>query len=354
MPVEATSPLESEDSPRILVVDDDPGMRGVLADILESHGYSTKGAGSGEEALQEAKVHHCDLALVDLRLPDMPGTELLQPLLKANAHMAIILLTGFADLDSAVEALHGGAFAYLTKPMNVGDLLSKIEEALEKQKQLEEEMRLREFYWRRSITDELTQVYNRRYFDELLSQEIARSERHGRSFLLLMVDIDDFKEYNDLHGHLEGDRGLTEIATLLQQATRRNDTVARYGGEEFAIIVSEAIKEVAWAVAERLREKVETARLEREELRRCLTISVGVAAFPCDAQTKEDLIAKADEALYAAKALGKNRACLFASQALGAPPSSPEEGEEIPRRSEKVLRPPPKGGFYDACHLDRG
>jgi diguanylate cyclase (GGDEF)-like protein len=314
----------------ILIVEDYPEFRQTLSDILKPRGWSIDVAGTGQEALSKAKSGSYDVALVDLRLPDMVGTELFGPLRRLSPRTDIIVLTGFADLESAMEAVNVGAFAYLTKPIQVKQLLSQIEAALRKQAVSKREALLKREYWRRSITDRLTGIYNRRYFDELLLQEIARTERYGRFFALLMVDIDDFKAYNDAHGHLEGDRALQEIASLFKRHGRRTDSLVRYGGEEFVLIMREVKKEEALGLAERLRGSIENAHLEGKKpiLRRRLTISIGIAAYPTDATSAEELVARADEALYAAKASGKNKTCLYnAARPQGDLPQDRLEGQ---------------------------
>jgi len=296
----------------ILIVDDHPEFRKCLSDILKTRGWSIDAVGTGREALSKATSGAYDVALVDLRLPDMEGRELFRPLQQLNPQTAIIVLTGFADLESAVEAVNVGAFGYLTKPPKANELLSRIEAALRKGAGSKREALLKRLYWKRSITDTLTGIYNRRYFNELLIREIARSERYGGSFALLMIDIDEFKAYNDTHGHLEGDRALQQVASLFERCARRTDSVARYGGEEFALIMGEAGKEEALLLAERLRGVIEEAHLERQKptLQGRLTISIGIAAYPTDATSATELLARADTALYAAKATGKNRSCL--------------------------------------------
>ena len=320
----------------ILIVDDDPKFRKSLCDILKTRGWSIEVVGTGQEALLKVTSGSYDVALVDLRLPDMVGTELFRPLQRLSPQTAIIVITGFADLESAMEAINVGIFAYLTKPIEVEELLSKIEEALERQATSEREMFLKRLYWQRSITDELTGVYNRRYLDALLLQEIARGERYGGSFALMMIDIDGFKAYNDAHGHLEGDRALREVTLLLRGHTRRTDSLARWGGEEFAVIMLEVEKEKAVLLAERLRGVIESAHLEGEKpiLRSKLTISIGIAVYPTDATSAEELVARADEALYAAKARGKNRSCLYNA---GAGESDPTK-DGLERQSETTSR----------------
>lgn len=160
----------------------------------------------------------------------------------------------------------------------------------------------------RSITDDLTKLYNHRYFTQMLHQEVERSARYGRPVTLVMVDIDFFKNYNDTYGHLEGNVVLKEVARILVARSRQVDIVARYGGEEFTIIMPETDKASATAMAERMRKLVRAHVFPREETQPGghLTISVGVASHPDDAESPEELIARADEALYAAKSGGRN------------------------------------------------
>lgn len=162
-----------------------------------------------------------------------------------------------------------------------------------------------------AITDGLTLVFNHRYFQEQLSKEIRRAERYNRPLSIIMMDIDYFKDYNDSFGHKRGDRVLKIIAELLAQCTRTSDIVARYGGDEFVVILPETQKEEALDLAERVRARIENSALTRgEEFKNgSLTLSLGVASFPQDAQTAGDLIDKVDEVLYLAKAAGRNKAC---------------------------------------------
>ncbi len=164
-----------------------------------------------------------------------------------------------------------------------------------------------------SYRDPLTGVFNRRYFGEMLEQEIRRAKRYGMPLSLVMADIDHFKPYNDLHGHPQGDRVLKQVAGILTANTRQVDIVARYGGEEFALILPLTAPEPALVVADKLRRSVEEARIPRGDsiFGGSLTVSLGVATFPQDAATGPDLIQSADDALYAAKEEGRNRVVTY-------------------------------------------
>lgn len=157
-----------------------------------------------------------------------------------------------------------------------------------------------------AIIDSLTGLYNHRYFCQHLEKEIERAERYSTTVSILFCDIDNFKEFNDENGHIYGDGALKKVAQLLKASIRSIDTPARYGGEEFAVILPRTSAEGALEVAERLRVSVASSRFKtRSNTDYTLTLSVGVASFPTDGNA-EELITKADLAMYRAKAAGKN------------------------------------------------
>ena len=163
---------------------------------------------------------------------------------------------------------------------------------------------------RLAMTDELTGLFNHRYFYGQLEQEFNRTLRYGHPLSLIMLDIDHFKQYNDLHGHLAGDEALHRIATLLINSTRGVDVVARYGGDEFGIILPETDLQEAWVQAERIRFAMEcdALKVQRAPGGEMLTASLGVACFGPDMHQVEDLVRAADQALYRSKAAGGNQA----------------------------------------------
>jgi diguanylate cyclase (GGDEF)-like protein len=159
--------------------------------------------------------------------------------------------------------------------------------------------------------DEGTQLFNRRHFNRVLAQEIVRAKRYKHDLTLAMIDVDHFKQYNDAVGHQAGDRALAIIARILRESFRQSDIIVRYGGEEFAVLMPETSRKEGNGVGfvDRARKGVEAAGLMFEDAtgrRRVLTISGGVATLPLQADTAEELIAKADQALYRAKARGRN------------------------------------------------
>lgn len=228
----------------------------------------------------------------------------INPLLKKEG-IRFVAATKLTSQDNLLGILYVDDFVprkmteYERKTLNLFAQIAGL--ALEKFKLIEENREM-------AITDGLTGLNNHRYFHERLSQEFGKAKRAGRPLSVLLVDVDYFKKYNDANGHLAGDEALKRIATLIRENIRIGDVAARYGGEEFAIILSEVDKETAKLVAERLRKAVETEVFAGEESlpQKKLTVSVGVSTFPEDASTKDELIKKADDALYLAKLRGRN------------------------------------------------
>ncbi len=165
---------------------------------------------------------------------------------------------------------------------------------------------------KQAITDGLTEIYNYRSFRRQLDREMKRSTRHWLKMSMIMIDIDFFKHYNDTHGHPAGDRILKQLADVFRRSTRSSDIVARYGGEEFVVILPETPKPAAFKMAEKIRRMVEEEPFPNEHTQPngALTISIGLATYPDDAQNAEELIQRADAQLYKAKQTGRNRICM--------------------------------------------
>jgi len=161
-----------------------------------------------------------------------------------------------------------------------------------------------------AIKDGLTGLYLRRHMLERLNEEISREIRLGAELSFLMIDLDRFKKYNDSFGHMAGDIVLKSVARLMQeQFSDPGDLLCRYGGEEFCILLPNCSKSKAVQLADKLRERIQTHEIILRRQKTHVTISIGVASFPKDARSKDDLIYKADEALYQAKETGRNKVC---------------------------------------------
>ncbi len=194
------------------------------------------------------------------------------------------------DLSAELPSGGGGEVGYLTQVFK--NLVTRVRER-EGQGELE----------RLSVTDALTGLYNRRHLTGTLANEVQRSRRLRRTFAVLLVDVDHFKQYNDTHGHLAGDAALVKIAEVLRKTTRGVDSVARYGGEEFLVMLLETTLATAAIVAERVRARVAAEAFEGGRL----SVSIGAAEYPSHGDTPEELIASADAAMYQAKAEGRDR-----------------------------------------------
>lgn len=468
----------------ILIIEDEKELCNILADALKSEGYEVIKAYSGLEAIAKSKEISFNLILADINLPDENGLKILSQIKETNATICGVIMTGFASVETVIEALEKEAYDYLIKPLDMRRLKRIIIKGLERQRlQIENKNLLKRLKYENekletilqveegastilnlndlarfiidkidqviackrvslmvveednlvikaakglsdeiiknsrikigegisgwvaqtgkpllvenieihpvfhkhpdpkyatksfmsvpfvyqnkvvglintidkitsfndsssifdqsdlrflvtianyvaiaienaklfeeksylAITDHLTKLYNRRYFQEHLETEIKRVKRYPRPLSLIMIDIDHFKRYNDTCGHLMGDAILRTVADSLNNNIREIDIVARYGGEEFCIILPDTEIEGAQALAEKMRKAIEERLFEFEQSQPGgrLTISCGVASFQKSMKEKDDLIKQADQALYAAKHAGRNKVCVY-------------------------------------------
>ncbi|HUK55887.1 MAG TPA: diguanylate cyclase [Nitrospiria bacterium] len=194
---------------------------------------------------------------------------------------------------------------------------------------------------RQAITDGLTGLYNHREFQRRLGEEVERGKRYGKDFSMLMLDIDHFKSFNDTYGHPMGDAVLKEIAKVIQQSIRNVDIASRYGGEEFTVILPETTGQRAKIVAERIRGSIDEERFAGASGHPArLSVSIGMASFPADADSRERLITVADEALYFAKEGGRNKVCSYSDTLKSAI-------EKDQRKLTDMLNNPKMKTFWD-------
>jgi diguanylate cyclase (GGDEF)-like protein len=301
------SEAEKRKPPEILVVDDDPMVLEIVVESIKLAGYDADACQDGQDALSKSAATEYDLILTDMKLPGLDGLSLIKRLKAGNSGTDVIVITGYGSIENAVECMRAGALDYIIKPFTVDQIQVAVRKALE-HRELRRRALERELYKELSYLDPLTGVHNRRHFDEALAAEIGKASRHKTSLVLLMIDVDDFKKYNDLFGHQKGDEALKQLGQLFKSTCRVYDVITRYGGEEFAIIFPGAGSGNAVELAERVLHAVRDAPFEGEsELPSGrFTVSIGAACYPDHGETARDLVRGADQALYDAKSDGKN------------------------------------------------
>jgi diguanylate cyclase (GGDEF)-like protein len=334
----------------IVCVDDEEGVLRVLRAQLGArfgHEAQVLTARSGDEAValfDELSRDGESLVIADQIMPGMKGVELLEIVNRRLPTTMKILLTGQAGLDAVIDAINRAHLnQYISKPWDetaillavenllrqyrlvhenqqlIASLSAKNQALLEMNRELEAKIHERTHELAEAnarlaqlaVTDGLTGLYNHRHLHERLTLEVERSQRSGLPLSLLMLDVDNFKQFNDTFGHPAGDEVLRQLARVLNDTRRANDVVARYGGEEFAVILVDTAKFTAAKVADRVRDRVSSHDFSDAAPRAGkLSVSIGVATFPDDGADAEGLVRAADTALYAAKRAGRNRVVL--------------------------------------------
>jgi diguanylate cyclase (GGDEF)-like protein len=309
-----------------LVVDDEPAVVTALRMILGEQGFEVEAAASVAEAHRAIEARAFDLAILDKNLPDGSGIEIARAIASSPSDTKVIVLTGYANLPSAVEALKVGVADYISKPFDLDDLVARVSHVmglldLERANHaLTEELQSKNAFLEKLATkDPLTRLSNHAHFQECLQRELVRAARTGRGLSLMLFDIDNFKEINDAHGHPVGDAILKRVAAILLGAARKSDQSfrlreadipARYGGDEFAVILPDTPEVGAAVLAERLRACLGSREVVGTELP-AMRISVGLASFPEDAKDRAEILRCADVAMYAAKRSGRNRTVAY-------------------------------------------
>jgi diguanylate cyclase (GGDEF)-like protein len=297
---------------RILVVDDDLGSRLVAEATVQALGHECMTASDGDEAWRLVEELSPDVVVSDRAMPGLDGLELCRRIRsgRGDGYTYIVLVTSLSNPDDVRDGMRAGADDYVTKPLNPFDLeirLLAASRVTTLHAQLEQ---ARAELTHLATTDPLTGLRNRQGLTEYLDQQHALNQRYDRAYCVALGDVDHFKRYNDAYGHPAGDRVLREIAEVLRSGVRDVDETFRYGGEEFLLVLPEQEAAGALVVVERLLSKVRALGLEHRQGTPAgiVTMSFGIATCaPGRRLTTAALIGEADEALYAAKAAGRDR-----------------------------------------------
>ncbi len=306
---------------KILVAEDDAVSRTILKRAVERLGHECLAAEDGRAAWDLFRAEPgVDTIVSDWMMPEVDGLELCKMVREEErdrpdrGYTYFIFLTALGDREHLLRGLEAGADDYLSKPLDRDELgmrlisasrVTELHRRLAYQNgELEE---LNRMLFDQSRKDPLTGLGNRLRLREDLETLQGRAERYGHGYAVVLCDVDHFKAYNDHHGHLAGDEALRRVANAIAAHARKGDAAYRYGGEEFLIILPEQTADAATATADRLRRAVEDLRLPHEaNAPGVVTVSAGVAAFS-DQDTSDDVLKRADAALYEAKEAGRNR-----------------------------------------------
>ncbi len=286
----------------ILVVDDDPEILGALSELIRQLGHLCATASDGMDALGRLREDQFDIVVTDMKMPRMDGLELIRRI-KADIgdNVDVIAITGHHSEYSYTDIIEIGASDFMKKPFSSDELEAKINRISRERCQLAELKYL-------STRDCLTGLYSRGHFDKNLRHEAARALRQQYDLFLLLIDVDNFKRYNDKHGHQRGDNLIKELAKIISSNIRKDvDSAYRYGGDEFAVILPQIQRQQALKVAERILTSYKAINLEHTSL------SIGLAKLKGSSDLLEEgvwtLLRKADIALYLVKGKGGGQVC---------------------------------------------
>lgn len=307
--------LSVPETPLILIVDDERDSATLIARMAKTSGFDSVCVTSGEDALVYLENAFVPIVLIDRMMPGMSGIELIE---KIRSHpwpgYVYTVMCSFANWERDVETgLEAGADDYIGKDVSQRHFAARLRCAM-RVVGLEHSLKSAIEYKRMmSLTDQLTNLYNRRYAAKTLGAEIARVQRDGAHFGVLLLDIDHFKRVNDVYGHEVGDMVLVKVAEVLRSFARAGDWVARMGGEEFLVVLHNTPLDGSWVFAERLRSKIESTPIQVPPHFSLVkvTASIGVTHSSLTADlsslTVTQLITDADDLMYTSKSSGRNR-----------------------------------------------
>ena len=298
--------MAEDEKQKILIVDDETANIRTLSQVLLPE-YTVYMARDGRTAIETAENIAPDLILLDILMPDMSGYDVITELKNSDRtrEIPVIFITGLSGVEDEEKGFLLGAVDYITKPFNNTIVRVRVRQHLQTLRHLRMIKRL-------GVIDPLTDIPNRRGFNERLELEWAHAMRDKSTLSILMLDIDHFKRYNDTYGHPQGDVLLRTIAGIFRQTlVRSTDYAARWGGEEFTVLLPGTNMDGALKIAERIRLNVESTAVPcADGSDTHVTISIGVCSqSPQPGDMANDFVAGADKALYSAKESGRNKVC---------------------------------------------
>lgn len=290
----------SDSRKKVMIVDDDQSIIEILSDMMAIFGHEYVTARDGVEALDVLKKHAIDIVITDMMMPNMDGMELLKYINANYPNIKVMVVTGYDRTFTYTDVIRAGASDFISKPFNTDELEAKINRIVREIELLRQLELL-------SISDGLTGLYNRRFFDSKIFEEARRAHRQSHDLFLAVIDVDNLKDINDKYGHPAGDKLLKSVGDIIKHCIRENvDWPFRYGGDEFCVILTQVSREQAIITTERFIQSFNEKKLPLTGL------SIGLAQFKRseDGKWTEDiteLVRRADAALYKAKQTGRNR-----------------------------------------------
>jgi len=315
---------------KILYVEDNEDARKAMLALLGNFFKEIEVAFDGLEGLEKFSKNSFHLVISDIRMPNMNGLEMIEKMKAIDDNISVIIVTAHKDSELLLESIQLGVDGYLIKPINYNQLQNTIRKTCEKiyykKKNEEYELNLEHLIQERTkelecakerLTDiankdPLTNLYNRRYFNEVSDMLINISNREKKEFSVLMIDVDRFKVINDTYGHIIGDHVLKELSKILLELTRQSDVVVRYGGEEFVILLPNTKISGATLIAKKIHETIESLEVLINDSILKFTVSIGVTQCDWSGNNNIDILMhRADESLYEAKRSGRNRVVVY-------------------------------------------
>lgn len=308
--------LDLTDKPRILVIDDDEQVRCLLLDLL-GEVYNCREVSSAEAALSVLGQQSFDLIISDIDMGGMSGLELVPHVHSISPDSVVLMISGKSNIETAIAAMHAGAFDYIMKPFDVRHVEAAVERALKQRLLLAQKRRYKDELEqllhertaqvdRLAYYDTLTSLPNRTLFEDRLAQAVALAQRADKKVAVLFIAPDQLKKVNDTLGHRAGDQLMQQVAVRLRGCVNDTDTVARFGGDQFVLVLPEieSSKDVVDVITSIQKALNPSFKLDRQEL--FATASVGVSFFPEDGHDGSSLVKNAGAALYRAKKSGGN------------------------------------------------